>query len=793
MEKGKKALKNLRYIIRWNVWIVLIVWMTGCGKDEAQDPLNETDGTPLSTYRFTQTHEVSGINSGNAFFKTMVKTEDGYSILYMDMEGKLFECHTADGGVTWKEAAVNLDFVDGTNWSASGCDRNAAGEYAVLIMQMNEDYELSGYQVVFVGQNDSRLIAEYADGIQAVRFNAAGDAILVCTEYEVEEYGVDGGLIRTYPVSDIMGMCFSGQEIVFLTNDAIKVYDDVSGEIVTEDYGFHEAMAEELQETGGLTSSFNALNSHEMIRSDGNGAVMILLNSGMYRYVVGSSVIECLYSTSRSGVDRLDNTLSFVRVDDVFYLLGYLENDSTLYFLCCSETDEAVEPVENVPSKEITVYTLYSQAYLEDTIRHFEEEYPDIKIHLEVGREEGSNTTVTEALNALNTQLLAGNGPDVILMDDLNYAAYRNSGMLKELSGLYDEIVSENPGTNTTILSCYRSSDGEIYAIPSQFGFPVISAPSESIDSLDSLEGLAEYINHSNPNPEFGNDLRIYDAKGLFQLLYPAYSHKIFGDGGSYDRQELENFVSGMKDVWDALMEHTTEEQIREWETLVAEQSEEWGEWVYSNTYYLIQGLVDEWGALGLSGGPLIREESEMQLYSGRSIGLYNFTSEYEVSYLWHMMNEYPHETYDIFAIDGVNTFTPLLVYSINAKSENTDVAEEFVKYMLSEEAQSNIGMGYYDKNWEHRYGMPINMEVIQSRVEKYEYYDNAGNRFSLAPEREIGRFMDLLASLSVPAYRNAILEEKIFAGMEDYLNGTITLEQYMEKADNAITLYMAE
>ncbi len=184
-------------------------------------------------------------------------------------------------------------------------------------------------------------------------------------------------------------------------------------------------------------------------------------------------------------------------------------------------------------------------------------------------------------------------------------------------------------------------------------------------------------------------------------------------------------------------------------------------------------------------------EDPEMQLYSGRSIGLYNFTYASEVERIWQMRNEYPHETYDIFSIDDVNTFTPLLIYSINAKSENTDAAEEFVKYMLSEETQSNIGMGRYDSNSEHRYGITVNMEVLQSRVEKFQYVDGAN--ILVAPEGEVERFMDLLGSFSVPTYRNAILEEKIYSGLEDYLNGNITLDQYMEEADNAITLYMEE
>lgn len=778
-------MRQKKTLLTWFL-AVFVIWMIGCGKNETQDPLNVGIEMPLSAYRFTETHEVPGLKNGSSFFKTMIKTENGFDILYMDIEGNLSECRTTDGGATWNENIVALDAVDGENWSVSTGDRNVAGEYVVLIMQMKEDYEFNGFQVVFAGKNDSRLIAEYDDGISKVCFNAAGDAILVCTEYEVEEYGVDGRLIRTYPVTGVMDMCFMGQEIVFLTHDAIRVYDGVTGEMVTEDFGFHEMLSDD------FPSFQDVLNNHEMMRSDGNGGIYILLNSGMYRYVPGSSVIECIYSTSKSGVDRLDNTLSFVREGDLFYLLGYLENNDTLYFLCCSETDEAVEPVENAPVREITLYTLYSQEYLEYSVRQFEEEYSGIKVNIEVGRQEGSNTTITEAVNALNTQLLAGNGPDIILMDDLNYAAYRNSGMLKELSGLYEEIVSDNPGINTTILSCCRGEDGELYAIPSQFGFSVISAPIDSIDSLNSLEGLAEYIQNSPcPNPEFGNDLRIYDVKVLFQLLYPAYSSRIFGNGESYDRQELENFVSGMKGVWDALMKHTTEDQIREWETLVDETEEDWGEWIYANTFYLMQGLVDEWGSMGLSGGPLIREEPEMQHYSGRSIGLYNFANMGEVSQIWHMMNEYPQETYDIFAIGGVNTFTPLMIYSINAKSENTDAAEEFIRYMLSMERQSNIG-GNYDYNFEHRFGMSVNMEVLQSLGERDRYYNN-GSPIPVAPEGEIERFMELLGGFSVPAYRNVILEEKIFSGMEDYLNGSITLEQYMSGADNAITLYMEE
>ncbi|MDE6531158.1 MAG: extracellular solute-binding protein [Lachnospiraceae bacterium] len=769
---------KIRKIMLLVILTTFIVWMTGCRKDEVQDPLNTTVEMSLHLYQYTQVNEVSDLTGANAFFQAMKKTEDGFSILYVDGEGNLAECYTADGGATWDKQVAALDLIEEGNWGFfSRSDMNEAGEYAVLV---------DGYQVVYINGSGSSVIAENNEGVNSVRFNAAGDAILISTDHKVEEYGVDGRLIRSYPVTNTIDMCFTESEIFFLTLDAIKVYDEASGELVLEDSAVNEYLSEDLQNAYDRSKSWDIYHAHEVMRADGNGAVTLLLDSGMYRYVVGSSVIECIYRNRDVKAANVGGTLSFVQDGEMFYLLGYLENDNTLYFLCCSESDEVVAMDENLPHEEITIYTLYSQEYLEETVRQFEDKYPNITVNIEVGREEGSNITFTEAVNSLNTQLLAGNGPDIILMDDLNYAAYRDSGMLAELSGLYDEILRENPECNTTFLSCYRGENGEIYAIPSQFGVTMISAPSDSMDSLNSLEGLAEYIQNSPcPNPEYGNDLNIYDVTGLFQTLYPAYSYRIFGNGESYDRQELEKFVSGFKEVWDALMEHTTDEQIRSWES-----SAEQVRGVYYNVADRSYGLVDVNYYYGLY-------VENRQAESGRSIGLYNFNYYSDIFYLIYITREYQHETYDVFAYDDVKTFTPLMVYSINAKSENMDTAELFIKYMLSTEVQSKIAMGYYIGNGEHPYGMPVNMrgllDIYQDLEEAFIDWQeqNPGMNVFLDGEQEY--YMSVLDSLSVPTYRNAILEEKIRLNLQRYLDDEITLEQYMEEVDNEITLYMEE
>ena len=132
--------KKIRINILLSLLTIFVVLMAGCGKNEAQDPLSTTMEMPLSTYRITETHEVSGLNVGSVFFQTMKKTEDGFSVLYVDSQGNLYESRTTDGGATWKEQVVTVDCVDGENYTISKGDMNAAGEYVVLIILMKEDY-----------------------------------------------------------------------------------------------------------------------------------------------------------------------------------------------------------------------------------------------------------------------------------------------------------------------------------------------------------------------------------------------------------------------------------------------------------------------------------------------------------------------------------------------------------------------------------------------------------------------------------------------------------------------------
>ncbi len=764
-----------------------LLTLSGCSDESPQEPLNVEMPLQTSCYQYEEISVFEDLS-----VQAMEKLEDKYVVLCEDQNGALVEYTSTDQGKSWDKNVIEIDLLQQENAFVSKSDVSAAGDYAALVVVLDEENQEQYRRVLFLGKEETRVIAEYVGkNIDAVCFDETGDSLLVSTGNEVEEYKTDGTLLHTYPVTHPMDICFMENQVLFLTTNSLMIYDQTSGDLVSEDTSMAECLGEDLAETAKRSDS-DALNDHKIMRPGEDGKVYFLLSTGMYCHVPGSSVIECIYQAKDIiGAVSSQGCINYLREGDIFYLIDFDDNHPDYRFMSCRQSTETVVTAEE-DLEEITVYTLYEQQYIDEVIKAFEIEYPNIKVTVEVGRVPGSSTTVTEAVNALNTELLAGNGPDIIILDDLNYISYRDNGMLADLSGLYEEILEENPDCNTSILSCFRTENGELYALPSQFSCQVILGPKDTIPSLNSPSALADYIRNSNCNPEFGNDLRIYDYNVLFKMMYPAYSPKIFGDGTVYDKQELENFVSGYKEVWDALMEHTTEELILEWE---AAQEQELVDLGYTgrldcNNTYLSFGLTDV-----VYGNPVY--EDNMQAKTGRSIGLFCFSFGFDIFDILDITRDYTDDTYDIFSYDDTHTFTPLFVLSVNAKSEHRESAETLIRYMLSSEMQSKIAVGFYDPNYEHRPGLPVNREGMR------QYYDNYAADCVDAQETNPGFFtflgdeqeyyMSVLDTLTVPAYRDALLEEKILENMEDYLTDEITLEQYMEKTDNAIRLYMEE
>lgn len=80
--------------------------------------------------------------------------------------------------------------------------------------------------------------------------------------------------------------------------------------------------------------------------------------------------------------------------------------------------------------------------------------------------------TASDALRTLNTNIMAGKGPDVLILDGMPIDSYIEKGMLADLSGLLDEI-EQSDGLFENIARAYEKN-GQVNAVPTGFQVPIL-------------------------------------------------------------------------------------------------------------------------------------------------------------------------------------------------------------------------------------------------------------------------------------------------------------------------------
>lgn len=93
-----------------------------------------------------------------------------------------------------------------------------------------------------------------------------------------------------------------------------------------------------------------------------------------------------------------------------------------------------------VPDKELTVYALEDSSEIRQAISAFQKEHADIYVNLKIGRSGDNAVTADDALRTLNSDIMAGEGPDVIILDGMPVDNYIEKGLLMDISDVAEEI-----------------------------------------------------------------------------------------------------------------------------------------------------------------------------------------------------------------------------------------------------------------------------------------------------------------------------------------------------------------
>lgn len=480
--------------------------------------------------------------------------------------------------------------------------------------------------------------------------------------------------------------------------------------------------------------------------------------NGIYRFTAGGSLIEQVMDGSLTSLSApYVSLLSMQMTGDHSFLLAASVNDEWKLLRYRFDAEMSV-----LPEKELKVYSLEKNDEIEQAVTMFQTDYPDCYVNYEVGVTGEDAVTVSDALRTLNTEIMAGNGPDVLVLDGMPVDSYMAKGMLKDISSLYENLRSETE-LFEQITGTYQM-DGAMYAVPTRFQVPVLAGEENLLNGLTDLRGFTETMkNLRSEDPDTMKMLATPSAFGMAKTWYELCSPSFIGEDGALNQEALTEFVSCMKELYD-LNRFTDQEK----------------EWMEQETGANFVSGMEIGNAYLLNGDAKV---AAGELYSGFSYAA------------MCVINQQKQLSYTLPAFTGSPVYLPTSVAGITANSKETELAEAFVTSLLQEKVQSAFGNGF-----------PVNKAAFQTDLSDitpvsstFRLTDEDGAEKNVeinyeAPSEELQQqFTEWMDQLVTPVNNNRIVEDLVIEQTVRCLKGEAATEEAVGAILQKMELYLSE
>lgn len=503
----------------------------------------------------------------------------------------------------------------------------------------------------------------------------------------------------------------SGETEYLCELEGSVVYFTICGRILFADMGdgIHMYDLEQKQEMEKDTVLFDFIESGSRY-SNGNmsfsyllcpgkdDSIYVVSEKGLYRHVLYGSVMEQLIDGSLCSLSDISKMFIDMYVEEsdgempVFYLL--YDTEKLIRFVYDPDMPSA-------PDTVVTVYSLYEQDNVRRVISGWQKKRPDVYVSYEVGVSGTDGVTKDDALKNLATRLAAGEGPDILLMDDLPYASYKEKGVLADLSDVYGELQAEY-GYFDNIVGALRDS-GKLYCLPMCFVVPVLTGEAKDLEGIDSVETMIQAIREKEVlDGVFKAGLM--DEESVLQCLTYSMGQSLVGEDGALDREKLEKFLKLAKALYEADRETLSPEELEENQPILQSFGSLDEGMRTRQGYYMTKKATYLLCADLMYGG-----------HYGFTIGTLEGNIRYDFNEFYALTQATGH---DYMALPGEGkTCLPISMFGINAAAVSSEAAKEFVKYALSD----------YLLETEYMEGIPINRDALIKNEDNPEK-DEAGN-----------------------------------------------------------------
>lgn len=544
-----------------------------------------------------------------------------------------------------------------------------------------------------------------------------------------------------------------------------------------EEYVEEEGLEEFVSSQYGEDRNFNGGSWYDLLYFFGeDGTLYFAGEKGLHRHVIGEKETEQLIdgSLSRLGSPQYGIKGMTLLGDGAF--LAVFNNGKLVKF--------TFDPnVSAYPSEKLKVYSLTESYSLRTAISIYQVMNPDVLVEYEIGMEEDDGITREDALKKLNTEILAGKGPDLLLLDGLPMDSYVEKGLLLKLDDLLETLSKEEELYDNLFLT-FSGKEGKekgIYAVPGNVCFPLMLGREKYVSQMTDLTAVADMVEQlRGDNP--GEDLLgICSAKGIMKVFSMASESAWVGEQGEIDREAVSEFLTQMKRIYQAQMDGISSKSIDRYESSTDWYGEIYGEnWVYESSIYGINTLDYVGGYTRFMAG-----------ITTYPYGYFDITSAakaegFEDTLLMPLAGQR----------EGI--FIPDSILGINAGTDRKELAEDFVKVFLGEEVQCALG------------GFAVNKGAFEKLLLPEEEYLGENNLYgSMAMIDEDGIEVDLdvyypedeeladlrrwMESADTPLLADLTLEKTVFDEGEAYLEGEQELEETLDAIWSKLAIYMSE
>ena len=414
------------------------------------------------------------------------------------------------------------------------------------------------------------------------------------------------------------------------------------------------------------------------------------------------------------------------------------------------------ENVETNPDKTLSVWSLKENAFIRAAIAELRKSNPDSYISYEVAQSGDNAVSPADAIKTLNTRLLNGNGPDVIILDGCPAESYADKGMLLELSALVD--VS---GIYQNLLSSYIS-DGKMYCIPAQFMMPALLGSADALEKVKTLDSLVNMVVSGNSTSIISPGA----GMGPFTSVPEGERAELYFD----DLSELCNimWMSGAP----AIIKNNTLDTDALRQYLIAIKS-------ISDKYALTDKDDENSFGIGVafsSGGRATALPGSLVRYTSQMTNLGAFTADN----LMLLQLTMDRAGSDMAPFPGLvqGAWRPSTVAGISVDTKIPDFSVEFLRTMLSIEVQQiNYGEG-----------LPVTRAGIAAQIQAMN---------DILEDTDRGTFtidMDsLIKTLTAPSVSDTTLTDMMWGAVEKLCKGETDVEGAIREIEQNIKNYLAE